>query len=140
MIIVNLAKYLEEHGYGTAMLAGDETGENPIFVEKLPIGKEGIGIMSRGDPITRGLRTTMTIDIYSRGSDDITGHDRLKEILKFFKNECFPSCDLPVVPEYSEYLYSKTIIQPVFNVTNVGFDGADRNIYLASAQIIYKEN
>jgi len=140
MIIVNLAKFLENNGYGTAMLAGDETGLNPIFVEKLPIGKEGIGIMSRGDPITRGSRTTMTIDLYSRGSDDITGHDRLKEILKFFTTDCFPSCDLPVVPEFSEYLYSKTIIQPTFNITNVGFDGADRNIYSASAQIIYKEN
>lgn len=140
MIIVNIAQFLEDHGYGTAILKGDETGENPIFIEKLPIGKEGIGIMSRGDPIARGQRMSMTIDLYSRGSDDITGHDRLKEILKFFKNECFPSCDLPVVPEYSEYLYSKTIITPTFNVTNVGFDGSDRNVYLGSAQIIYKEN
>lgn len=140
MIIVNLAKFLEDHGFGTAILSGEETGENPIFIEKLPIRREGIGIMSRGDPMTRGQRTSMTIDIYSRGSDDINGHDRLKEILKFFKNECFPSCDLPVVPDYSEYLYSKTIIVPTFNVTQVGLDSTDRNVYLASAQITYKEN
>lgn len=140
MIIVNIAKFLEDNGFGTALLTGEETGENPICIEKVPLEVVGIGIMSRGDPITRGQRTTMTIDIYSRGSDDIEGHDRLKEILQFFKTDCFPSCDLPIVPDFSEYLYSKTIIQPTFNITNVGLDGTDRVIYLASAQIIYKEN
>lgn len=141
MITLHVGKLLEDNGYGTLALKGDEAGDNLIFIEKLPLAKEGISLMSRGDPIVRGQRISQTFDIYSRGTDDVEGYQRLEAVMEFFLKECYPSCTLPVVPDYSDQQYTRSVIMPTFNITNVGFNEEDRVIYLASAQVIYtKEN
>lgn len=139
MITLHVGQLLKDKGYGELALEGDETGENLIFIEKLPIGKTGIALMSRGDPIARGQRISQSFDIYSRGTDDVEGHQRLEAVLDFFLKECYPVCTLPKVPDYSEEVYTKSVIMPTFNIQNVGVDGADRVIYLASAQVIYRK-
>jgi hypothetical protein len=141
MITLHVLKLLEDNGYGTLMLTGDESNENSLWFEKLPLKKTGVYIMSRGDPIARGSRISQTFDLYARGTNDVDGAQRLEAILDFFTKECYPSCLLPAVPGYSEKEYKNTIIVPSFNVNNVGVDATDRVIYQASAQIIYnKEN
>lgn len=140
MISLHIAKLLEDNGLGTLALTGSEMGSNLIFFEKLPVGKAGVYIMSNGDALQRGSRTTMSFDIYARGTNDLNGAQRLEDILKFFRNECYPVCDLPIVPGYSNKQYKNCVIVPSFNVTNQGLDSTDRVIYSASATITYKEN
>jgi len=139
MITLHIAKLLQNNGFGTLALTGSETGNNLIYWEKLPLGKTGVYIMSNGDALSRGRRMSQTFNIYARGVNDIDGAKRLKAILSFFNKECYPSCDLPIVAGYSEDTYSKTIILPTSNISNVGLDNTDRIIYSITAQIIYKE-
>lgn len=139
MITLHILKLLEDNGYGTLALTGEEVSDNLLFFEKLPVGKEGVWIMSRGDAIVRGQTLSQSFDIYARGSNDIDGAKRLEAILEFFANECYPVCDLPEVPDYSETQYKNSIIVPTFNISTVGVDGTDRVIYLASAQVTYKK-
>lgn len=139
MITLHVAQLLEDNGYGKVALVGNETGDNLIFVEKLPVGKDGISLMSRGDALSRSQRTSQTFDIYVRGEDDVEGYKRLEAILEFFLKECYPSCTLPEVPDYSDTQYTKSVIMPTFNITNVGKNEADRIVYLASAQVIYRK-
>ena len=140
MITLHIAKLLEENGYGTLALTGSETGNNLIFFEKLPIGKNGIFLMSNGNTLSRNQRKALNFDIYARGSNDVNGAKRLEDILKFFEKECYPTCSLPTVPGYSENQYTNCTIVPTLNISNVGLDASDRVIYLASATITYKEN
>lgn len=139
MISLHIAKLLEDEGFGTLALTGNETGNNLIFFEKLPVGKNGIFIMSRGDPLSRASRRSQSFDLYARGSNDINGATRLKDILKFF-GQRYEVCELPIVPGYSEELYTNITIEPTFNITNVGLDATDRVIYSASATITYNED
>lgn len=142
MITLHIAKLLADNGFGTLVLTGTETGSNLLYFEKLPIGKNGVFIVSRGAPLSRGQRTVQAFDLYARGSNDIDGAKRLNDILKFFSRDFGINlvCDLPIVTGYSTNKYSNVIIEPTQNISNVGQDNADRVIYLASAKITYKEN
>ena len=140
MITLHIGKLLEDNNLGKLVLTGSETGEL-IFFEKLPVNKNGVFIMSRGEALNRGQRTAQSFDIYARGSNDINGAKRLENILEFFTKDCYPSCTLPLVSGYSTNKYTKTIIMPTSNITNVGVDASDRVIYVCSAIIYYnKEN
>lgn len=138
MITLHIAKLLQDNGYGTIALTGNETGSNLIFFEKLPIGKTGVFVMSRGNTLSRGTRRTQSFDIYARGTNDINGAKRLKDILKFF-GQRYEACDLPTVTGYSDEVYTNIVIEPTFNITNVGLDATDRVIYSVSATITYNE-
>lgn len=137
MISLHIAKLLEDNGYGTLALTGEETG-NLIFFEKLPIAKTGVFIMSNGDSLSRGTRRSQSFDLFARGLNDIDGAKSLTDILRFF-GQRYEVCELPVVPGYSEDKYTKIVIEPTFNITNVGLDATDRVIYSASATITYNE-
>lgn len=139
MITLHIAKLLADKGYGTLALTGSETGSKLIFFEKLPLGKTGVYIMSRGDTLARGQRTSQSFDIYARGTNDIDGAKRLEDILTFFSEDCYPSCDLPIVTGYSTTQYKNSVIIPTSNIQNVGVDGTDRVIYVVSAQVIYNK-
>lgn len=138
MITPNILQLLQDNNLGTFVKNGTETGDRLLFLEKLPLEKEGVFIMSRGTPLQRGIRTTQSFDLYARGSDDIVGAQWLEEILIFFANN-YPVCDLPAVDGISEARYTNTIIQPTSNLQNVGIDESDRVIYMVSAQITYNK-
>lgn len=138
MITLHICQLLEDAGFGTLALTGSETGDL-LFFEKLPTGAAGIYVMSRGSSLGRGLRTTQSFDIYERGYNDIDGATRLKNILNFFTQECYPICDLPIVPGYSEAQYKNCVIVPTSSIDNVGLDETDRVIYVVSATVTYQE-
>jgi hypothetical protein len=139
MITLHILKLLADNGFGTLMLTGNESGNNKLYFEKLPVGKNGVYSISNGDPIIRGQRATQSFDLLARGANDIDGAKRLEEILNFFATECYPSCDLPIIPGYSENIYKKTIIVPTSRISNVGVDATDRVIWQVSAQVIYNK-
>lgn len=138
MITLHIAKLLENNNLGTLALTGNETGRL-IFFEKLPLGKTGVYIMSRGDGLARGQRTSQSFDIYARGNNDLDGAQRLEDILTFFTEQCYPSCELPTVPGYSTNVYKNTVIVPTTNIQNVGVDSTDRVIYMVAANVIYNK-
>ena len=138
MISLHLAQYLADNGFGRVALTGSETGNDLIYFEKLPLGKTGLYIMSNPTPLTREQRMQQSVDIYARGRNDLEGAIRLKDIVKFLRDE-YGTCDLPVVPGYSEEQYRDCVFTPEQNISNQGLDATDRVIYSVSVNITYTE-
>lgn len=129
MITLHLLQQLQDDDFGVI----DET----LFWGKMPLDVEGISIIDRGSPYTRGTRLTQAFDLYSRGSNDLTGADILEQILEWMIDN-YVTCDLPEVPEHSDKTYHNCQILPLTNVENVGKDETDRVIWRLAGQISYK--
>ena len=138
MISLHLAQYLADNGFGRVALTGSETGNDLIYFEKLPLGKTGLYIMSNPTPLTREQRMQQSVDIYARGRNDLEGGQLLKDIVKFLR-DTYGTCDLPVVPGYSEEQYRDCVFTPEQSVSNQGLDATDRVIYSVSVNITYTE-
>lgn len=130
MVTLHVLQYLQDNGFGTR----DES----LFFEKLPLGKVGVAIFSRGGEKTFGRRRALQrFDLYSRGSDDMTGMNILDNISTFFSDNYDDLCTLPVVPNVSNRQYTKARITGIGNVENLGLDENDRVIYRLACEIIY---
>ena len=136
MITLSILQLLEDNGFGTVVLTGSETGEL-LYHEKLPEGKNGVYIISNGNPMDRNRRTMQSFDLYVRGSTDLSGAIKLESILKFFSTNCYPVCDLPAVDGYTTQGYKNCVIKPTSNIQNVGLDDTNRMIYVCSGEIKY---
>lgn len=138
MITLHIAKLLEDNGFGTVALTGNETG-NLIYWEKLPQGKNGIYVISTPTAIDRNSRNIQSFDIYSRGTNDLEGKLILDNIVDFFKSDGFTICDLPEVPKYSTAQYRNCSIVTTAAPNNLGQDETNRLIWSMSADIRYKK-
>lgn len=133
MITLHLLQYLKDNSYGTAI-------STDLFFEDLPLGKTGIAIFSRGGEATYGRRRSVqSFDIYSRGTDNLVGYDKLDKIRTFFSDNYDNLCELPKVPNVSNRTYKKCRIVTIGNIENLGIDENDRVVYRLSAQIIYEK-
>lgn len=138
MITLNILQHLEDNNLGTLNIDGSSTGSRLLWWEKLPEGKSGIYILSDGAPLDRALKTTQNFTLYSRGSsNDVEGNQWLEDILTFFQTDCYPVCDLPIVPGYSDNEYTNVTIIPSSNIQNIGKDDTNRLIWSASATVTY---
>lgn len=130
MVTLHILQYLQENNFGTR----DES----LFFEKLPLGKTGVAIFSRGGEKTYGRRSaSQRFDLYSRGSDDMTGMDILDKISTFFSDNYDELCTLPTIPGLSNRQYTKARITGIGNVENLGLDENDRVVYRLGCEIIY---
>jgi hypothetical protein len=133
MITLHLLQLLKDNGFGTAI-------DEDLFFEKLPLGKNGIAIFSRGGESAYGRRTSaQRFDLYSRGDSDLSGYNNLENIKTFFQDSYAELCTLPSVPSMSNRQYQKARITVIDNVENVGLDENDRVIYRLGATIIYQK-
>lgn len=135
MITLHILQLLEDNDFGVI--------DTDLFFEKLGLDKVGLYITSRGSSLSRGTRTTQLFDIYSRGSDDVDGMERLERVLEFLTEAEGTVCDLPAVPGVSTNVYKNVDLEPTSNVENVGLDANNRVIYVISGQVRYnklKEN
>lgn len=130
MVTLHILRYLQDNGFGTI--------DTSLFFEKLPIDKNGIAIFSRGGESAYGRRTSsQRFDLYSRGTSDLTGADKLDKIRTFFADNYDSLCELPVIPGVSNRIFGKARITNIGNVENIGFDENDRVLYRLSCEIIY---
>lgn len=133
MITLHILQYLKENGFGTAI-------DTDLFFEKLPLDKTGVAIYSRGGERTYGRRRAVqNFDLYSRGTNDLTGADKLDKIALFFSDNYDQLCELPMIPSVSNRQYAKARITAIDNVENIGIDENDRVIYRLGASIIYEK-
>lgn len=133
MITLHLLQYLKDNGFGTAI-------DTDLFFEKLPLGKNGVAIFSRGGERAYGRRSSaQRFDLYSRGSSDLTGYDKLDKIGTFFSDNYDELCTLPTIPDVSNRTYEKARITVIDNIENLGLDENDRVIYRLGAEVIYQK-
>lgn len=134
MVTLHLLQYLLENGYGTAL-------DTDLFFEKLPLDKTGLAIYSRGGEGSYGRsRAVQSFDLYSRGTSDLTGADKLDKIKAFFAENYDNLCELPTVPNISNRQYKKARITTIGGVENLGIDENDRVIFRLGASVIYEKS
>lgn len=130
MVTLHLLQYLQHNGFGTR--------DQNLFFEKLPLDAVGVAIYSRGGEKTYGRRSALQrFDLYSRGSDDMTGMNILDNISTFFADNYDDLCTLPTIPGLSNRQYTKARITTIGNIENLGLDENDRVIYRLGCEIIY---
>jgi hypothetical protein len=134
MITLHLLQYLKENGFGTDI-------DTDLFFEKLPLDKTGVAIFSRGGERTYGRRRAVqAFDLYSRGSSDMAGYDKLEKIATFFSDNYDDLCTLPIIPDVSNRTYKKARITTIDNIENLGLDENDRVVYRLGATVIYEKS
>jgi hypothetical protein len=133
MVTLHLLEYLKDNGFGTAI-------DTDLFFEKLPLGKNGVAIFSRGGERTYGRRRAgQRFDLYCRGSSDLLGADKLEKIATFLSDNYDELCELPTIPGVSNRRYAKARITTIDNIENLGLDENDRVIFRLGAEIIYEK-
>lgn len=133
MINLHLLEYLKDNNFGTAI-------DTDLFLELLPVGKTGIAIYSRGgESRTQNRVSSYQFDLYSRGSSNTTGYDKLEKIKTFFQDNYDTLCRLPIVTGVSNRIYKKCRFINIGNIENLGIDENDRVVYRLSAELIYEK-
>ncbi len=129
MISLHFLQLLQDNSFGTI--------DTDLFWEKMPLDKNGIGIISRGGPLVRDRNSaTQELDLYSRHqTNDLLAADKLEKIWEFISENGI-NCTLPTTPK-SNKLYQKTRIEPVSNIENLGQDETDRLMFRLSLRIKY---
>lgn len=144
MITLHIGRLLEDAGFGTLLVNGDETDPS-IFVEQITLdatdsSRNGIWIESRGFPLSRGSRVTSAFDIYARYPAPFIGAEKLKAVRKYLKSAYRTVCELPTIPDVSESVYNNVTIQPTGIEENIGRDAEGRIVWVLSGKISYNEN
>lgn len=130
MVTLSLLKLLEDRGFGTI--------DKDLFWEKMGLGKEGLYISSVGGSNSHGARPTATYQIYSRGSSDVEGYQKLQAVADFLTRS-FDICTLPAVPPVSNFGYGGVTILPPSSISAVGADLSGRMIYSITGQVYYRD-
>lgn len=127
MITLSLLQLLEDNGFGT--IDGD------LFWEKLTLDKKGLYIASIGDDNDRGSLKSQRYEIYSRGSSDYEGYQKLKAVADFL-NDNYELCSLPAYKHNGAGIENVTIM-PLSSISNYGLDNNGRIIYSVTGRIYY---
>lgn len=138
MVTLRILKLLEQNGFGTVDINGT-VKTNGLYFEKLPQGKTGVAIFSRGAAMGHGMRLTQAFDLYSRGTNDVEGYRKLEQIAELM-TDSFTVCTLPKITGIDETEYTNCSIVPISNIENAGQDENDRVLYTITAQITYSKS
>lgn len=137
MITLRILKLLEEKGFGTVDMTGS-IKKDGLYFEKLPQGKTGVAIFSRGAVMGHGLRYSQAFDLYSRGVNDVQGMKILEDIVDAL-SDSYTQCVLPKIAGVDETEYKGVSIVPISNIENAGQDENDRVLYSVTAQVTYQK-
>lgn len=135
MITLRILKLLEQEGHGTVDMTGS-VKTNGLYFEKMPQGKTGVAIFSRGAEMGHGIRYRQAFDLYSRGTNDVEGYQKLEAIVSTLE-DAYTECTLPVITGVDEENYTNVSITLISNIENAGQDENDRVLYSITAQVVY---
>lgn len=128
IITLSLLKFLENNGFGKI--------DEDLFWEKLGIGKDGVYIADMGSSQDRGMRPSVSYEMYSRANDDVAAFTKLEQIRRFLLDS-YTICKLPSVPDYTAYSVHGVTITPPSTITNAGFDADGHIIYSFNGTIYF---
>jgi hypothetical protein len=133
MVTLHILQYLLENGFGTAI-------DTDLFFEKLPAGKTGLAVYSRGGEMKAGRKTfRKRFDVYSRGTSDLTGANTLELVREFLASDYDGLCELPTIEGLSNRVYSNARFDRIGDVENIGLDGEDRVVFRLEGEILYEK-
>ena len=135
MITLRILKYLEQEGFGTVDITGT-VKTNGLYFEKMPQGKTGVAIFSRGAEMGKGIRYSQAFDLYSRGVNDVEGYKKLSKIVDLL-TQSLTVCSLPSIVGVEVNNYENVSIVMISNIENAGTDENDRVVYSVTAQVTY---
>lgn len=133
MITLQILQLLQNNGFGTI--------DVDLFWEKMGLGKAGVYISSLGEASTRGARRAQTYELYSRGDSDVSGYQRLLDIVEFLSSAYSHICTLPSVQGSDGETIAKELgnvaIMPLSSISSNGLDANRRTIFSATGRILY---
>lgn len=132
MITRHVLELLKDNGFGTV--------NQTLWWEQLPSGDAanqvtGIAIISRGAPLEVYGRWRQDFDLFSRGTDDVTGNVELEKVLDFLQN--LYNCKLPIIPNLSETLYTQCHFTVLTGTENLGPNDNGRIEWRATIKLTY---
>lgn len=132
MITLSLLHFLQDNGLGTI--------DEDLFWQKLGLGEVGVYISSVGEARERGALKSQAYELYSRGDSDVSGYQKLSQIVEFLNNS-YNNCALPEVQgpdgETISPGFSNVTIMPLSTISSNGEDANGRIIWSATGQIIF---
>ena len=133
MVILHILQYLLDNGFGTAI-------DIDLFFEDIPLGKNGIGIISRsGEAYINNRVTTQRFDIYCREDSAALAVDKLEKIRLFFADNYNNLCTLPIVPNVSTRQYKRVCITSLDGIENLGIDDNSRIVFRLAGEITFEK-
>ena len=130
MITLSLLQYLSDNGFGTI--------DQDLFWQKLSLNRKGVFVLDIGQPQDRGMRRTQRYELYSRGTNDIDGYEKLVQIIEFLNAHYGDACTLPKAGVYDgSQAYENVTIMPLSTPTNVGEDANGRIIWSTTGELKY---
>lgn len=130
MITLSLLQYLSDNGFGTI--------DRDLFWQKLSLNRKGVFVLDLGQPQDRGMRRTQRYELYSRGTNDIDGYEKLVQIIDFLNAHYGDACTLPKASVYANSKsYENVTIMPLSTPTNVGEDANGRIIWSTTGELKY---
>lgn len=130
MITLSLLQYLSDNGFGTI--------DQDLFWQKLSLNRKGVFVLDIGQPQDRGMRRTQRYELYSRGTNDIDGYEKLVQIIDFLNAHYGDTCTLPKAGVYDgSQAYENVTIMPLSTPTNVGEDANGRIIWSTTGELKY---
>lgn len=131
MLTYHILEYLRVNGFGTAI-------DTDLHFGKLPLGKYGIGIYSRGGLQASGRNSQIqSFDLYFRGNSDTLGADKADKVSAFLASS--EDCELPTIPGKSNRQYKNCRFLNVDLPETLGEDENDRILYRVGAKIKFKK-
>lgn len=117
---LSLLKYLENNNFGEI--------DRDLFWNKLTLDRKGVYISDIGGNQSRGVRPTYSFELYSRGTDDLDGYERLARISEFLSNKLGVSVSLPGT-DYADEGFDCVVIESISTPSSVERDTQGRMIY-----------
>lgn len=117
---LSLLKYLENNNFGEI--------DKDLFWNKLTLDRKGVYISDIGGNQSRGVRPTYSFELYSRGTDDLDGYERLARISEFLSNKLGVSISLPET-SYTDEGFDCVVFESISTPTSVERDTQGRMIY-----------
>lgn len=129
MITLSLLKFLSNNGFGTI--------NKDLHWQKLGLGKNGVYVISIGQPQERGQIRSQRYQLYCRDNNDVAGYNKLAGIVDFL-NQSYGNCTLPKIEGVpGSKVYTNVTILPLSTPTNIGEDVNGRIIWSATGELRY---
>lgn len=136
MIVHSLIQQMSDDGFGTVN-QDLQMGVIPLNAQGNP--RNGIAVITRGEPVTRIQIEVQAVDFYVRNTNPLLASQTAQDILEYLKESYSDICDLPPLAGYTTDSYRNVTIEPTSSVEFVGVDDNGGHSFVVSGTIRYEK-
>lgn len=137
MIVHSLLQQMSDDGFGTVN-QDLQMGVIPLNSQGNP--RNGIAVITRGNPITRTQIEIQNVDFYIRNTNPLDASNTAEQIVEYLQDSYSEICDLPALEGYTTDTYSNVTIEPTSSPEFVGVDENGGHSFVVSGVVRFKKN